>query len=77
MPPADRINLTGSQRRELKRLIRAGRTTHPRDRVDGLLRLDDPVRFYRFCSEAKKARATINVAPLPRLREVPATGGRG
>ena len=26
MPPADRINLTGSQRRELKRLIRAGRT---------------------------------------------------
>ncbi|WP_255564666.1 hypothetical protein [Candidatus Mycobacterium methanotrophicum] len=26
MPPADRITLTGSQRRELKRLIRAGRT---------------------------------------------------
>ncbi len=26
MPPADRINVTGSQRRELTRLIRAGRT---------------------------------------------------
>ena len=26
MPPADRITLTGSQRRELQRLIRAGRT---------------------------------------------------
>ncbi|MDD4868870.1 MAG: helix-turn-helix domain-containing protein [Mycobacterium sp.] len=26
MPPADRITLTGSQRRQLRRLVRAGRT---------------------------------------------------
>ncbi|MDI3315983.1 MAG: hypothetical protein QJR12_17450 [Mycobacterium sp.] len=26
LPPADRIKLTGSQRRELRRLVRAGRT---------------------------------------------------